>query len=300
MKSASLCVTALLVVFIVFTLESSAMSAPKLGRDGVGTAPKAESAGKGLIFGPMRKNFVITPDTPAVAVENLVGMENAEAVLDWGEMFPPRSLLKQVSAAGISVNLMLPTEFTAQHLSRLEELNNYSVSFRITKAKLNEQFIGRAQAIGPRTKRFEIAIGDLDAAAVAMLKKVPRSEYLVRVTDAKEINAGSLAVLKSLGAPVEIMLPAAFPAAQIKMFKGLKRTRLLLEAGGGVIDNAQARELNALGDIEGGAWLHGLMKKDEAFSYMMIGNLRAVYFYMHEWAMTPEFIRMMNSHGEAM
>jgi len=299
MKYAGLSVF-LMALLIVSAFENGAYAAPKLGRESVGTAPKAESAGRGLIFAPMRKNFVITPETPAAAIENIAAIQNAEAVLDWGAMFPPRSLLKQVAEAGLNVNLMLPTEFTAQHLSRLEELRNYNVSFRVSKSALNEQFIGRAQALGPRTKRFEMAMSDMDAAAAAMLKKVPRCEFLLRVSDAGEINAAKLAVLRSLGAPLEIMLPASFPAAQIKLFKGLKRTRLLLEAGGGVIDNAQARELNALGDIEGGAWLHGLMKKDEAFSYMMISDLRAVYFYMHEWSMTPEFIRMMNSHGEAL
>ncbi len=294
MKNRIFPLSVLLICLIFAFGQFSLNAAPKRG-----TAPKAGSIDKGLMFGPAKKHFVITRETPEAVYEMIPQIENAELVIDYNGKFPPASLLQKIATLNTPVNLVLPLDYSSRHLRRLEVLRQYSVTYRVNAETLTDKVIGLAQQMGPRVKRFEIPYTDLTPAVAKKLKRIPRIELMVRIADGKTLCSKDIKNIKAFGnLPKEIFVPASYPAKGLKAFKSLKHTRILLEAKNGKPSIEQTKALNKLKKLEGGAWVRGLIKKEEAFSYMVIENLMVFQLEVKNWKMTPEFVKMMNSHGE--
>ncbi len=250
---------------------------------------------KALMFSHIQKYFIVERGIKAASLNKISEIANAGVIVDGKGAFPAKSLLIQVANLGKPVRLMLPMTFTRAHLRRLAVLPEYDVMFRIEKDKLDSGFIGRVLGMGPKRRVFEVSRADFTPDVISKLNETRQYELSIVVPDGEELDAKQIKMLRKINHLKEVSLPADYPPKKLSSLAKIKQTRLVLRIRGAGPEKALISALAKEKNVKTGAFLRGLIKRSEAFNYMMLNNLSVLYFQLDDWAISDDFVGIMNN-----
>ncbi len=286
------------VVILCLMLAFEPAEAAKRKRKKQKYIPKTTIEHRALMFAPMEKRFFVNRKTPQSELDKISRIEKAVFVVDEGGKYPPKSLLSYLAQFNNDINLVWPIKFTRAHMRRLQTLaGEFEVTFRIGKDRFPDDLVNRALSLGPIRKVFEIDAPELTYAILKKLNRVRIFDLRLIVPDGRILDAGTLRILGKMKGVKEILIPEDYPPKEVNRLRRLKKTRILIRVKGVGPEVELVKSINNLKKIQTGAVVRGLMKKEEAFEYLLMDNLRLFEFYPEDWKISEEFIQLMNSKG---